>query len=165
MGDAPGPSFRLLEPLGTLVVSDQPEFRWEPLRGAESYTVSVADEALRTVAQSPPLQAPSWRPDQPLPRGRAYVWQVTARRGKEEVTTPVPPAPFARFAVADGETAARLDRTARAQPEAHLLLGILYTQAGARAEAQRHLAQVPRTDRHYEVARRTLERLRDPTGR
>lgn len=159
MGEPAGESFRLVEPLGTASVSDRPAFRWQPLAGADSYTVSVADEGLRLVAKSPPVSGASWAPAQPLERGRVYVWQVTARRGAESFTAPAPPAPWAKFKVLEEERARALDRVAREQPESHLLLGILYAQEGARVEAIGHLDKVQTTDRHFDMAQRTLERL------
>jgi hypothetical protein len=164
MGRAPGSwpvdSFRLIEPQGTAVLSDRPTLRWEPLAAADGYTVVVTDEALHPVAQSPLLTLPSWTPDQPFARGRTYLWQVTARDGARAVmTAPAPPAPIAKFRVVDAETARLLEQTAAAQPNAHLVLGILYTQAGALAEARDQLSRVPPTDPAHEVARRTLARL------
>jgi hypothetical protein len=159
MGESPGAGFRVSEPLGTATVTDRPTFRWEPLQDAEAYTVSVADDALRPVAESPRIAQTAWTPSQPLPRGRAYAWQVTAYRGETSVTAPVPPSPMARFKVLDDETARLLDRVAREQPDSHLLLGVLYAQAGARVEATDHLRRVPATDPRFETARRTLERL------
>jgi hypothetical protein len=159
MGSPPAESFRLIEPLGTVTVSDRPAFRWSPLAGADAYTVAVADEDLRLVAQSPPVSGTEWTPATPLPRRRVYLWQVTARRGAESATAPAPHAPPAKFRVVDEDTARLLDRVARERPDAHLVLGILYAQAGATAEAVRHLAQVPHSDRHATTARRTLEEL------
>jgi hypothetical protein len=159
MGEPSGESFRLIEPLGTVTVSDRPTLRWEPLPGAEAYTVSLSDEVLRPVAESPSVSQTAWTPAQPLPRGRVYVWQVTAHRAERSVTAPAPPAPMARFRVLDEETARILDRLARERPNSHLLLGILYAQAGVRAEAENHLKKVRETDRYFETAKRTLERL------
>jgi hypothetical protein len=59
----------------------------------------------------------------------------------------------------DASTAAMLERVSRAEPESHLLLGILFAHAGARAEAEAHLRQVPPTDAYAAVSQRTLERL------
>jgi anti-sigma factor RsiW len=162
MGSAPRESFRLVAPLATAVVSDRPEFRWEPLTGADAYTVSVFDEALHPVAESGPVAGTSWSPGKAIPRGRVYVWQVTAYRGPQPVSAPAPPAPLAKFEVVDETTARLLDETARAHPDAHLLLGILYAQAGARNDAIAQLAQVSGTDPHVEVARRTVSVLGAP---
>jgi hypothetical protein len=164
MGASPRSSFHLVEPLATAVVSDRPTFRWEPLADAERYLVSISDEALHPIAVSAPLSDTSWAPDPPLVRGRTYLWQVTARRGAESVTAPAPPAPLAKIRVLDAETARVLEQTAATHPGSHLLLGILYAQAGARREAETQLTQVPSTDPYYAVAQRTLERIRSPAA-
>lgn len=62
MGEPSGAHFRPIEPLGTVIVSDRPAFRWEPLTGAETYTVLVSDDALRPVAESPPISQAEWAP-------------------------------------------------------------------------------------------------------
>jgi hypothetical protein len=157
-------SFSLAEPLHTATLSDRPLFRWEPFPGADEYTVGVSDENLQAVAGPVTVSGTTWAPDIRFSRDRAYVWQVTARRGNESVTSPAPPAPPARFRVLDEATADLLERISRAAPDSHLLLGILYTQAGARHEAEAHLRQVPQTDPYASVAARTLERLQDPTA-
>lgn len=79
--------------------------------------------------------------------------------GESPVTAPAPPAPMAKFRVLDEETARLLDRLAREHPNSHLLLGILYVQAGVRAEAVGHLTKVQGSGREIEMAQRTLERL------
>lgn len=161
MGKPAGASFQPIAPIATVVVSDRPVFRWSALSDAEGYTVSVFDVELRPVARSVNLTETSWTPPEPLPRDRIYVWQITARRGSESLITPAPPSPPARFRVMDAPMATTIERVSRTQPQSHLLLGILYTQAGAREEAEAHLQEVASTDPHIEVARRTLERLRN----
>ncbi len=163
MGPTPVSSaFRLVEPVGTAVVSDRPAFRWQPLAETDAYVVSVADETLRPVAESPRVSMTTWTPERPLARGRTYVWQVTAYRGSQSVTASAPPAPLAKIRILDGETARLLEQTAAAHPDSHLLLGILYARAGVRGEAESHLSRVATTDGHFAVAQRTLERLRPP---
>jgi hypothetical protein len=164
MGASPGETFSLSEPLATVTVSDRPVFRWQAVPGAQAYTVSVRDEALHPVAESPPVTDPTWTPEQPLPRGRVYVWQVTARRAQGSVTAPAPPAPMAKFRVLEAEPARTLERLAREQPAAHLVLGILHAQAGARVEAQRYLSQVPRESHYFDLAERTRARLARPAA-
>lgn len=164
MGASPGAAFRLIDPLATVTVSDRPAFRWEARPGTDTYTVAIFDAAMRPVQESAAIAGTSWVPAQPLPRGATYAWQVTAGHGDQSVTAPVPPDPMAKFRVLDAETAAGLRRVARDQPDAHLLLGILYAQAGARAEADQQLAQVPPGDRYFDVARRTRERLGSARG-
>jgi hypothetical protein len=149
-------------PLFATTVSDRPEFRWDAFPEAEAYTVAVLDEDLQPVAGPVTLTATTWTPTEPLARDRSYVWQVTARRGNESVTVPAPPSPPARFRVMDEQEAELLERVSRAAPDSHLLLGILYTQAGARHEAESHLRQVPPGSPHASVAFRTLRELREP---
>jgi hypothetical protein len=79
-GQGEGIAFALLSPLSTIVATDRPTFRWQPLRGAESYTVTVLDEHFNVLIASEPLTAISWTISRPLPRGASYRWQVTAPR-------------------------------------------------------------------------------------
>ena len=88
------------------------------------------------------------------------MWQVKAERADETVTSPAPPAPPARFAIADERTAAALGQVARDHPDSHLLLGLLYARAGARLDAESHLARVAADDPQRRVAEATRERLR-----
>ncbi len=153
--------FQPIAPLQTVTPSNRPLFRWNAFPGATEYTIAVFDADLRPIAGPASTAETAWTPSRALPRDRSYVWQVTARRGSESVTIPAPPAPLARFKVMEEPTATALERIFRDEPRAHLLLGILYTQAGARDEALTHLKQVPASDPHFDVARRTLEQWRD----
>jgi hypothetical protein len=152
-------SFELTAPIRTATLSDRPEFRWTPLPGADAYTLAVLDTNLAEVIAPVKVTRPAWTPPQPFARGVAYVWQVTAHRGRDSVTVPAPPAPMAGFRVVDQAAADAIERVTRTRPRAHVLLGILLAQAGALPEAEAHLQQVEATDPHAGVARRTLERL------
>jgi hypothetical protein len=160
MGASPPATLRVSAPLGTVQRGAQPTFRWEPLPGATSYVVTITDEAVRPIDRSPDVSGTAWTPARPLPRGRTYLWQVTATTPAGPLTAPAPPAPPARFKVLDAETAAVLEATARAHPQSHLLLGLLYVQAGLIAEARAELLAVPAADPHADVAQRTLAGLR-----
>jgi hypothetical protein len=160
MGDPRPPSFAVTAPVGIFIISDRPTFRWTPLTAAERYTVLVTDAEMRPVKRSPPLTGTSWTPNDPLPRAATYSWQVTASRGGEDVAAaPAPPEPQARFHVVDAETASVLQRAATERPDAHLLRGILYTQAGLLDEARRELEAVGPGDPHAATARETLRAL------
>jgi anti-sigma factor RsiW len=163
MGGQPRPAaaFALVAPLYTVTVSDRPEFRWRAFPEADGYTIALFDEDLNPVMDPVTLAETSWTPSELLARDRWYVWQVTARRGDESVTVPAPPAPFARFRVMDERTTALLERVSRAEPDSHLLLGILYTQAGAREEAEVQLRLVPPSNPYASVASRTLQHLQE----
>jgi hypothetical protein len=162
MGTTGDPPFRLVEPLGTVTLSDRPEFRWEPLAGAESYEIAVLDSERGNIASEATLKGTSFRPLESLARDRIYVWQVTARIAGGSVTVPTPPASMARFRVMEEGSAEAIERLSRAEPDAHLLLGVLCALSGARSEAESHLLRVPPSDPQFELATRTLRRLRSP---
>jgi hypothetical protein len=126
-----------MRPLGEVVESDRPTFRWPETSGA-TYTVLVGEKG-RVVAQSSPLTTNTWRSETPLPRGRTYSWQVEARRGEETSMFPAPPAAMARFHVLEARLKAQLDAARRAVPGDDLLLGIIAARAGLRDTALQHL--------------------------
>lgn len=70
MGGGENTPFKLLEPVAK-VISNQPDFRWQPLAGAASYTVTVYDADFNRVTTSPSLTGTEWRPPQSLPRGQS----------------------------------------------------------------------------------------------
>jgi hypothetical protein len=157
-----GQAFNLLAPIGTAILTDRPLFEWTAVAGAMWYRIGVFDDELRPVGESPELgpTTTTWQSTEPLARGRTYAWQVIVSIGGDRgFIGPMPPAPQARFRVLDADAAARLEQAARDHPTSHLLLGILYTEAGVRAEAERRLRSVPESDQYADVARRSLDRL------
>jgi hypothetical protein len=96
------PAFRLQAPVGTVVLDDRPNFRWEAAPDAKSYDVAVADVESGSVAASGSCDTTWWRSAEPLRRGRTYSWQVTAHTAAgTAVVAPGPTAPEALFHVAD----------------------------------------------------------------
>lgn len=155
-----GSALVLLGPIGTVVRSDRPLFRWRPVAGATHYSVTVADARGRIVAESEPLSMVEWRPPQALPRGRTYRWQVAAVIGHEEVIAPVPPAPEARFTILEQ---AQLDQLLRAERElagSHLTLGVLYARAGVLEAAAQEFEALALRNPRSPVARRLLDSVR-----
>jgi hypothetical protein len=145
---APGEakSFAVNAPLGTTVLQDRPVFRWDAVAGAGKYVVAVFDDRFQKVAESPALTATEWTPEQPLARGRIYNWQVTAHIGAKTLRSPVPPAPEARFQVADPEVAMQIENARRDHPGNHLLLAVLLAKAGALDDASQELDALAATD-------------------
>jgi predicted anti-sigma-YlaC factor YlaD len=119
-----------LSPAATVVESDRPTFRWTARRGASSYRVTVFDSRFDEVADSGELTSAEWTPVRPLPRGVLLTWQIAATIGQEVLRAPVPPAPEARFRVADRGTLARIEEVRAAAPGSHLLLAMAYNEAG-----------------------------------
>ena len=160
---APRPAadtFALVSPVATAVASDRPMFRWQPLTGAATYVVTVYDEQANEIARSAPLGEPAWLPDRPLPRERTYIWQVAAQRNTQTVVAPAAPTPPAKFHVVDAHTSAVIAEAQAQRPGSHLLLGILFMNAGIVPDAIRQFEQVGPTDPGSDLARRSLDRLR-----
>jgi anti-sigma factor RsiW len=152
--------FSVIEPAGSVLLTDRPTFRWTPLEGATAYVVELYDGDFNRVAASPPLNGRSWVVPQPLARGRVYAWQVKATRDGQEVASPRPPAPQARFRVLDRAKANELTRARRAYPSSHLTLGLLYAEAGLLEEAERELHLLQKANPGSPLARRLLGQVR-----
>ena len=155
-----GLPFPLIGPMGQVVRSQQPTFRWRPLPGAQNYTVTVTDADLNEVATSQPLNTTEWRIPTPLPDGAIYSWQVTALKDGVRITSPVLPAPQAKFKVLDRSTAETLDKAQRAYPDSHLTLGVLYAEAGLLDDADRELRILVRDNPHAPIALKLLQNIK-----
>ena len=154
-----GLPFQLIGPVGEVVRSDQPTFRWQALEGAQSYTVSVTDADLNEVATSPPLSTTQWQISNPLKPGGIYSWQVTALKDSVKITSPVLPAPQAKFKVIDRSTAEMLQQTQRTYPDSHLTLAVLYAEAGLVDEAERELRVLVRDNPQASIAQKLLRQV------
>jgi len=152
-----GLPFRLIAPLGQIVRSQQPTFRWRSLPGAQSYKVIITDADLNEVAASLPLNRNEWRIIKPLQRGGTYSWQVTAMKDGVAITSPVLPAPQAKFKVIDLSTARTLQQAERVYRDSHLILGVLYAEAGLLEEAEQELGVLVRENPRVDVAQKLLQ--------
>jgi hypothetical protein len=132
-----GVPFRLLSPVGVITAERLPQLRWSPLPGASSYSVTVTDASHDEVASSGPLAGTEWKVPVALEPGKTYNWQVSARRGGEEIVSPVLPAPAARFRLLTRAQAEELRRARRKYADSHLVLGVIYARAGLIDEAAR----------------------------
>ncbi|HKX33283.1 MAG TPA: hypothetical protein VJ302_36740 [Blastocatellia bacterium] len=156
--------FGVTEPVGEVIISDRPTFRWTTLDGATSYRVEVYYENLDLALESPPVTEQSWTAPEPLKRGRVYLWQVKAAVGDRTVVTPLPPAPEVKFRILDQARAEELSRARRAYASSHLALGLLYAQAGVLSEAERELHALQRANPDAELARQLLKQVRALRG-
>lgn len=156
MGDQPG-TFRLISPVGRIVDSVRPAFRWQAMTGAVGYTVSIYDPEYHEVAVSPVISETRWTPDLNLRRGQTYLWQVTARFEDREVRAPAPNEPEAMFRVLEGIWAGRIAEARGKYPGSRLLLGSIYAKAGMFEEAERELRELVRSNPESDFARRLLD--------
>jgi len=157
-GGSDGVPFALASPVGKTIESNSPKFMWKPLVGADSYRVEVFDENFNRVAESPQLKTTTWNPQQPLRRGRVYGWQVTATKDGAEVKSPVRPAPDACFKVIDAESSNAI-AAARTQGGSHLVLGILYAEAGMLPEAEREFQALLQKNPNSSAVRSLLKKV------
>jgi anti-sigma factor RsiW len=149
--------FAVLDPLGNVLLSNRPTFRWSAMEGATGYVVEVYDEKFMPVTASPPLTELTWTTT--LPRGKVYSWQVKAMKDSQEVTSPRPPAPQAKFRVLDQAKANELAKARRDHPSSHLTLGLLYADAGLLREAEQEFRQVQKANPNSDLARNLLRQV------
>lgn len=160
-GSTRPPAFAVVSPVGMMVRSDRPLMHWTALTGAKEYTVSIHDQDLARVAESPPVQGTDWTPTTPLPRNRIYTWQVAARSTSGRVVVPQPPSPEARFRVLSASEAAALDEGLREAGSSRLVAGVLLAQAGVLDEAEVELAALAAANPQSPEARLLLEFVRE----
>lgn len=127
---------RLETPLATVVLDPRPNFRWTAASGANEYTVAVADRETGAGAVTGSTRSTSWRPDEPLARGRTYTWQVTAHVGDDRFTVPRPEDAEALFHVAAEATALEIEALPAGH---HLERGLALAERGALDDAEREL--------------------------
>lgn len=154
-----GSEFFVIEPVGKVLMTARPTFRWSSLEGATGYIVEVYDSKFNLVAASPQLANPSWAPPHSLPRGGVYSWQVKAIKDGDEVASPRPPAPQARFRILDLAKATELARAKRDYGSSHLALGLLYAEAGLLKEAEQELRALQKANPDSEIVRTLLNQV------
>jgi hypothetical protein len=154
-----GGEFSVLDPVGSVLMSDRPTFRWSAFAGASAYVVEVYDDRFNLLASSPQLTARSWSSPHTLPRGRVYSWQVKAVKDGQEIKSPRPPAPQAKFRVLDRAKADELARARRAYPSSHLTLGLLYAEVGLLKESEQELRLLQKANPDSELARALLRQV------
>jgi anti-sigma factor RsiW len=157
---SPGVSFALQSPVSTFVQSSRPLFRWRALKGAKSYVVTIYDAAFRVVAKSEDLRQTEWQPPADLDRGVTFRWQVAANVGDQQVKSPVPPAPEARFKVIESAKTEDLQQARQTLVNSHLALGVLYAQAGLLDDAERELQMLTRANPQAIIAKRLLQSVK-----
>ena len=159
-GNESGREFSLLAPVGTVLTSDRPAFRWSKFEGASGYVVEVYDDQFKLVMSSPEVTSVSWTATQSLPRGKVYSWQVKATKDGQEVTVPRPPAPQAKFRVMDQGRLKEIANAKRAYGSSHLTLALLYAEVGLVSEAERELRILQRANPQSEIVRKLLRQVR-----
>lgn len=159
-GSGTGVSFALLGPVGTVVQSNRPVFRWRELKGATAYIVNVYDSGFNQVATSDQIPRTEWTTSKALEGGRVYLWQVTAIRNDEHIKSPATPAPEAKFRILDVAAEAALQQATANYANSHLMRGILYLKAGILPEAEREFQALVMANPKSPIAMRLLRNVR-----
>jgi hypothetical protein len=149
-------SFKVLQPVGTVLLSNIPHFRWQEISGAESYTVSVFDEGFREVLRSEPLRKAEWKSAKPLEHGKTYTWQVTAIVDGKEIVAPSLPSPEARFKVIESKKKESFNRS---KDTSSLSRAHQYMREGLIDEAETELKSYLRENPNSKEATRLLNTL------
>jgi hypothetical protein len=152
----PNRKFSTIKPVGTVILSDRPTFRWSPLDGAASYIVEVYDDKFARVATSPQLIDNSWTASKSLPRGKTYTWQVKAVKDGRRLISPPPAKPEARFRILDQARAVELMQAQRTYAGSHLTLGLLYVRDGLLDNAEQEFRKLRKANPSSAIARRLL---------
>jgi anti-sigma factor RsiW len=158
-GDDQGKQFSVIGPVGKVLLTDRPMFRWSRLDGATGYVVEIYDEKFKSVATSPTLTADSWTVPKPLRRDRVYSWQVKAIKDGQQFISPRPPAPQATFRVLDQAKTTELVEAQRVYASSHLTMALLYAQAGMLDEAEEELRALQKANPDSELVVRLLENV------
>lgn len=157
MGSDPQREFSVLEPVGNVLLTNRPVFRWSTIEGTSGYVVEVYDQQFKLVASSPQQTQNSWTTT--LPRGGVYSWQVKAIKDGQETTSPRPPAPQAKFRVLDQGKANEIAKAKKAYGSSHLALGLLYAEAGLLREAEQEFRLLRRANPNSNFARNLLRQV------
>jgi hypothetical protein len=154
-------AFELLGPKGVIVRSDKPTFRWQTLAGAQSYVVKIYTRQYQEVIRSETLTSTEWSPSEPLLRGRAFLWQVTAARDGKEIVAPIAPTGETRFYVLSEEALDEANLIERSQPDSHLARGVTYASIGLLDDAAREFQELQRANPHSALANKLLQQVRE----
>jgi hypothetical protein len=156
-----GESFRLYEPVGKVVLFDRPTLKWEPVPGAERYTVFIRGLGSDFQIESEPTTQAQWTPNTPLPRGHTYSWAVEAVSEGRRLRAPAPEAPAAHFKILEKLKRDELSRARRASGGSHLVMAALYAKLGLLAEAEEELRALRATNPRSQVIAKLVKSLPD----
>src|SRR5262249_52505475 len=153
----PGSSdYGLVSPVGSVIESRTPVFRWRPIAGAENYVVTVYDFEAKKIAESVTLSETKWKATVPLERGHVYTWQVRASRQGGEVLMPPPAAAEAKFRIIDAARAEELAQVRRGNAGEDMVLGLTYANAGLLDESEQELRKLVAANPESAVAKSLL---------
>ena len=159
-GNTDKPGFSLLSPIGIVVETNRPTFRWKKFSDAIEYEVSVSD-VRGEVIERKTVSDNNWQPATSLARGRVYQWQVRAiTKDGREVKSPPVGQPDAKFSILDQNQFDELERARKAYSTSHLVLGTIYAKAGLVKEARHEFRALLAANPESRISRRILRSLK-----
>jgi hypothetical protein len=138
-----GLTFDLMQPIGTVISTDQPVFSWKALPGALDYVVTVVEYGSDEVATSQPVRGTTWKIASDsvasgtgrLDRDKKFLWQVKARLQNDEVLATAAAGKPSLFRVLGASDFDRLRQIGNGT-KSHLVLGLAYSRLGLLNEAE-----------------------------
>ena len=159
LGEADRETFKLTSPVGSIVLSNSPAFRWESLPGATGYTVLVRDVKTGKEIESELLSETQWTPKEPLERGHTYAWMVEAVKEGRRLRSPALDKPYAGFKVLDRQTFENIQRAQDSWANSHLIMGILYAKAGLKDAARKELKELQAANPDVRVINKLIKNI------
>ena len=120
---------------------------------AKRYTVFVKDLATGEEIQGQPTGETTWASDKELIRGHQYGWMVEAATDGQRVRAPAPNKPFPTFRVLDEQKAREISLAWKEWNSSHLVMGLIYAQAGLIREAEKELRELVAANPESSTAR------------
>jgi hypothetical protein len=152
-------TFKLITPVGSIVLSNIPAFKWESLPGATGYTVLVRDVHTGREIESEQLTYTQWTPKEPLARGHTYAWMVEAVKDGRRLRSPALDKPYAGFKVLDKQVFDNIQRAQASWGDSHLVMGILYAKAGLKDAARKELKELQAANPDVRVINKLIKNL------
>ena len=152
--------FSVRSPVGIIIETDRPTFRWTAVDGGASYTVTIYDSKLSKVTESDTLPSTEWTPPSALARGRTYIWQVRATREGRQVVAPSPAAGRAKFKVLEQSRVDQIAQAKRSSYKSHLVMGLVYAEAGLLTEAENEFNSLLKENPDSSTARKLLQSVK-----
>jgi hypothetical protein len=139
-----------ISPVGVVVMSDHPTFKWSKVDLAESYRLVVTDKNGNPVFEGA-TDRTTLKLGQPLERGRVYFWRVGARFSKNDSWAN---SRAAGLRLISAEDMAAIRAVERRMPGSHLALAAVYESVGLYADAADEYRAVRRANPGSRLARR-----------
>jgi len=152
------PAGSIIGPL-RVIVDDRPTFSWIQ-RDPAPASVHIFDMSFNLVAQSPRLNATSWRVPATLRRGTTYQWQVVVYGARGDEIFPAAPAAPARFHIVGSEVLDELRAHASSLDK-----GLIFAREGLLEEAAQAFDDYQRSHPTSELAPRLAAAARRATSR